>query len=336
MRTRLTSEQAKPNALPLRVAHIGAGEWSRCVHGPALQRLAQQSLVSLEVICDLQLSRAERFRSEFGYKLASNNIDEAIGHTKLDAIVCTVQPSSTAEVVMSLLPLGIPLFIEKPPGISLEQARSLAAASEGKKVLTFVAFNRRCIPSLVRLKRWTNENPVRVARVEMLRTNRMERDFAVETGIHVMDTMRFLLGDPVEIQVCHKGYANSDIFDSWIRLQFESGAEADISLVLNSGIRRETYRLTADGASAEAALGAAYNSDASFQGDRYWRGENIVQQHPLSGDRLVDDGILGEYEEFLRLITIGAPSTCSLEDAAVSMQLAEAVQSGYSGRLPPS
>jgi len=50
----------------------------------------------------------------------------------------------------------------------------------------------------------------------------------------------------------------------------------------------------------------------------------------------VDDGILGEYEEFLRLITIGAPSTCSLEDAAVSMQLAEAVQSGYSGRLPPS
>ena len=169
----------------------------------------------------------------------------------------------------------------------------------------------------------------------VLRTNRMEADFAIATGIHVLDTMRFLLGNPTEIEVRRRPYGKSAVCDSWVRLLFANGAEAEISLLLNTGIKRETYRLTADGASAEAALGAAYNSDVSFQGDRYWSGETIVEKHVLSDDHLTDDGILGEYEEFFRLVTTDTPSTCSLTDAAVSMQLAEAVQSGYSGVLPP-
>jgi hypothetical protein len=61
----------------------------------------------------------------------------------------------------------------------------------------------------------------------------------------------------------------------------------------------------------------------------------ITAQHSLVNDPLIDGGFLGEYEEFFRLLAAGAPSTCSLTDAAYSMQLAEAVQNRYSGRLPP-
>ena len=42
----------------LRIAQVGAGEWSRYAHGPTLQRLAEQDRVSLEVICDLDIERA--------------------------------------------------------------------------------------------------------------------------------------------------------------------------------------------------------------------------------------------------------------------------------------
>jgi len=329
------NEKLKANMQPLRIAHIGAGEWSRYVHGPALQRLAQRSLVSLELICDLQLNRAEEFRRQFGYRLASDNIDGALQRAQPDAIVCTVQPSATAALVKSLLPLGVPLFIEKPPGISLVEAKSLAAASEAAKVQTFVAFNRRSIPSLVRLKQWTVENRVRIARAEMLRTNRMEPEFAIVTGIHVLDTMRFLLGNPTEIEVRRRMYGSSVVCDSWVRLLFPNAVEAEVSMLLNTGLKRETYRLTADSRSAEAALGAAYNADTSFQGDRYWCEEKIVEEHRLADDRLVDDGIVGEYEEFIRLVITRSSSTCSLTDAAFSMLLAKAVQDGYSGPLSP-
>lgn len=321
--------------MALQIAHVGAGDWSRYAHGPALQRLAERSAVSLELICDLQIERARVFRDLFHYRLASDNIHKMLDEVRPDAIVCTVQPSATAELVHSLLPLRIPLFIEKPPGISLVEAESLAAESVATGCFTFVAFNRRAIPSVVRLKEWASNNSIRFARAEMLRTNRLEADFAIATGIHTLDTIRFLMGNPESIEVEARPYNNSNACDYSARLKFGNSSLAEISLMLNTGMRRESYCLSADGASAEAVLYSAYSSELSYQGDRQWSGETIAGQHSLANDPLIDGGFLGEYEAFIRSLAEGSPSSCSLTDAAYSMQLAEAVQNRYSGPLPP-
>jgi predicted dehydrogenase len=321
--------------MKLRVAHVGAGEWSRYAHGPALQGLAQQDRVSLELICDRDIERARHFRDLFGYRLASNNIHSMLDDVQPDAIVCTVQPSNTFELVQSLLPLQIPLLIEKPPGISAFEAKALAATSIANRTFTFVAFNRRFIPSIVRLKQWSAQHPIFFARAEMLRTNRLESEFVTATGIHALDAIRFLMGDPEFIEVRSRPHDNSLASDYWIRLTFSNSAAAEISLMLNTGLRRESYLLTGSGTAAEATLGDPYSSDLSFQGDRLWSQEEIVEQHTLADDSLINGGILGEYEEFIRLLEAGEPSTCSLTDAAYSMQLAEAVQNDYSGPFPP-
>lgn len=321
--------------MALRIAHIGAGEWSRYAHGPSLERLAQQSVVSLESICDLQIERARKFRDLFHYRHATDNIQEMLAEARPGAIVCTVQPSATADLVRSLLPLRIPLFIEKPPGISLAEATSLATASAASGTFTFVAFNRRAIPSILRLKQWAEHHPVHFARAEMLRTNRLEPDFAIATGIHALDAIRFLMGDPVSVAVDPWPHDDSNACDYSIRLSFESKATAEITLMLNTGLRRESYLLVSEGAAAEATLASPYSSPLCDRGDRQWSGENILVAHPLANDDLVDGGFVGEYEQFFHSLAQGTPSTCSLSDAARSMQLAEAVQNRYSGPLPP-
>lgn len=320
---------------PIRILHIGAGEWSRQVHAPALRRLHQLGSVSLQAICDLRFNRAEEFRQQFAYQQAFSDVETAIQQSAPHAIVCTVHPAATAVVVNGLLRHGLPLFIEKPPGISLAEASALARNAAAAQVQTLVAFNRRAMPSLRRMKQWAGAHRIRNARAEMLRTNRMEERFAVETGIHMLDALRFLLGNPLAIETRKRPYGSSAVSDATVRLQYRDNLEAEVSLLLNTGIRRETYRLTSDGASAEAALGDSYNADTSFRGDRYWQAETITEQHALTGDRLLDDGILGEYEDFLRMVNTGSPSTCTLQEAAFSMQLAEAVQNGFSGPLPP-
>lgn len=75
----------------------------------------------------------------------------------------------------------------------------------------------------------------------MLRTNRMEPEFAISTGIYVLDSTRFLLGNATEIEVRHRKYGNSSACDSLARLQFANEVEAEISLLLNTGTKRETY-----------------------------------------------------------------------------------------------
>ena len=300
-----------------------------------MQVLAQQDRVSLEVICDRDIERARQFRDLFGYRLASNNIHSVLDDVQPDAIVCTVQPSNTFELVQSLLPLQVPLLIEKPPGISAFEAKALAATSIENRTFTFVAFNRRFMPSIVRLKQWSARHPIFFARAEMLRNNRLEPEFVTATGIHALDAIRFLMGDPVFIEVRSRPHDNSPASDYWIRLTFSNSAAAEISLMLNTGLRRESYLLTVSGTAAEATLGDPYSSDLFFQGDRLWSQEKIVEQHSLADDSLINGGILGEYEEFIRLLEAGEPSTCSLTDAAYSMQLAEAVQNNYSGPFPP-
>jgi myo-inositol 2-dehydrogenase/D-chiro-inositol 1-dehydrogenase len=319
--------------VPFRIAHVGAGEWSRYAHGPTLARLAERSIVSLELICDLQIERARQFQEQFHYREASSDIHASLPLVRPDAIVCTVQPAATFQLVQSLLPLRIPLFIEKPPGISLAEACSLASAAVRHGTFSFVAFNRRSIPSIVRLKEWARQHPVRHARAEMLRTNRIEAQFAINTGIHALDTVRFLLGNPESIEVTCNPHPNSLACDSLVRLHYANAAVAEIALMLHTGLRRETYRLISDGALVEVTLGSAYTSDLCFRGEVRWSGETIVEQQPISNDALVDGGFLGEYEAFFHSLEHGSESRCSLSDAAHSMQLAEAVQNHYSGKL---
>jgi predicted dehydrogenase len=321
--------------MPFRIAHVGAGEWSRYAHGPALARLAEQGIVSLELICDLQIERARQFQEQFHYRAAATSIHEMLSVTRPDAIVCTVQPSATAELVQSLLPLRIPLFIEKPPGVSLAEARSLASVAARHGTFTFVAFNRRSIPSIVRLKDWAGNHSVRFARAEMLRTNRIEPEFATHTGIHALDTVRYLLGDPESIEVRSNPYPNSTARDALVRLGFQNGATAEIALMLHTGLRRETYRLISSGATAEATLGANYSSELCCPGEIQWRDETIAERSAIAGDPLVDGGFMGEYAAFFHSIEKGSESGCPLSDAARSMQLAEAVQHGFCGVLPP-
>ena len=320
--------------MTFRVAHIGAGEWSRYAHGPTLRRLAEQSKVSLEGICDLQFERALQFRDLFQYRLATNNIEELLAKTRPDAIVCTVNPMATAALVRLLLPLAIPLFIEKPPGVSLVEAISLATAATAARAFTFVAFNRRAIPSVVALRSWSAGRSVRFARGEMLRTNRLESGFAVATGIHVLDTIRYFIGDPDRIEVMSRPHANTSACDYSILLSRQNASIAEISLMVNTGQKRESYCLFSEGESAEAILGSAYGAGPDFKGYREWLGETVAKQTPIDTDPLVEGGFIGEYEQFLRLIEKGEASTCSLMDAARSMQLAEAVHKQFSGRLP--
>lgn len=319
--------------MPFRIAHVGAGEWSHYAHGPTLARLAERSIVSLELICDLQIERARQFQQQFHYRETSSDIHKSLSSVRPDAIVCTVQPSATLQLVQSLLPLRIPLFIEKPPGISLAESCSLASAAVRNGTFNFVAFNRRSIPAIIRLKEWAQQHPVRYARAEMLRTNRIEAQFAINTGIHALDTVRFLLGNPESIEATSNPYPNSSAFDSLVRLHYLNGSVAEIALMLDTGMRRETYRMISEGGSAEVTLGSAYSSDLCRPGELRWSDETLVEQHPVSNDPLIDGGFLGEYEAFFHSLEHGAESRCSLSDAAYSMQLAEAVQNHYSGKL---
>jgi myo-inositol 2-dehydrogenase/D-chiro-inositol 1-dehydrogenase len=322
--------------IPVRFAHIGAGAWSRYAHAPVLARLRDQGRVSLELICDLDKQRAADLQRDFGYARIATDVISGLADARPDAIVCTVHPAATAKLVHALLPLGIPLLIEKPPGINSVEAELLVNAAALSGTRQMVAFNRRFVGSMSKLRQFAQDRKVSYLRCEMLRTGRLEAQFVRATGIHLIDAARFLLGDPARMETLampHGSDAQGEqIHDYLVRLEFGEGIIADLMMLLDSGSRLERYTLFADGATATATMSPPYGMVEEDAGFEVSEGEKSVLSIGTVGDALVDGGFTGEYEAFLGVVE-GGIATCDLRDAARSVRLAELVAEEYTGPI---
>jgi predicted dehydrogenase len=321
---------------PFKIAQIGAGPFSRARHAPCLQRLASGPAprLSLEAICDLDLSRAEAFVRDFGYARAFTDLDRMLEEVQPDLIYCMTPPTATYGVLERVLPRGQPTFTEKPPGITVEQAERLAALAEEYGTLTYVAFNRRRAPGIERLKRWSQEQgPLRYLRGEMFRHRRREPEFAIGTAIHLLDCLRYLGGEVVEMTTQALPYPDGEGRDFWAQLRLASGGVADLAILVDCGLARERYLIQVESALMEVTLGGGYSSDFCPTGEAAYANDRVLFQDPAPEDPLLAGGFLGEHEAFLEAVEAGRRPDCCLQDACHSLRLAAVLEAGYSGAL---
>jgi predicted dehydrogenase len=301
-----------------------------------LKRVAAEEnpRISLQAICDLDLARAQQFSRDFGYAHVYNDFLRMVSEQKPDLIYCMVQPTATARVLEKLLPLGIPIFTEKPPGVTVAEAERLSELAEQYKVVNYVAFNRRAMPGLLRLNQWARENgPIRYICAEMLRNRRLEPEFGVGTAIHPLDCLRFLGGGVSGVETrCHP-YGGTEARDYLVRLHFRSGAVADLTVLVDCGITRETYRVQARNRMMEVRLDDPYSCAFCPSGEWIYEDNALATAAEANADPLVAGGFVGEHKLFLDAVERGQLPNCCLQDARHSLRLAMAVQQQYSGPL---
>jgi myo-inositol 2-dehydrogenase/D-chiro-inositol 1-dehydrogenase len=322
-------------ALPLRAVQIGAGAFCERFHAPVLNKLAtaEAPRVSLQAICDLDTERAGMFCRKFGYAHAYSDFFRMVDEQIPELIYCMVQPAATAAVLEKLLPMGIPIFTEKPPGVTQAEAERLAELAQQHKTMNYVAFNRRAMPGLLRLSHWASENgPIRYMRAEMLRNRRLEPEFGVGTAIHPLDYLRFLGGEVKDVVTRCRPYPGNEARDYLVRLIFHSGAIADLAVLVDCGLTRESYLVHAGSKMMEVALGDPYSSPFCGQGEWSYQ-DNTVATTGAVSDPLEAGGFLGEHNLFLDAVQSGHLPNCCLQDARHSLRLAIAVQQQYSGPL---
>ena len=323
-------------SVPWKAVQIGAGSFCQQYHAPTLRRLSAEPSprLSLEAVCDLDLERARLFSREFGYARAYDDYHQMISEVRPDLIYCMVQPTATAGVLEQVLPLGVPVFTEKPPGVSVEQAERLALLADQYKVLNYVAFNRRAMPGVRRLKQWARENgPVRYVRAEMLRNRRLEPEFGIGTAIHPLDCLRFLCGDVMAVHTVATPYPGSPARDFHVRLYFEHDAVVELAVLVDCGLTREQYLIQVQNQTMEVSLGASYACSFCPSGEKVYKDNALVLDEPALADALIVGGFVGEHNLFLDAVASGRLPDCSLQDARHSLRLAMAVHEEFSGPL---
>lgn len=128
-----------PASAPIRVGLIGAGLIAR-QHLLALAKNPQFVPVGM---ASRTRAKAQALAEEFGLPLVADTPAELVDKTRPDALLVLVSPQAMAQVTMQCLPFGLPLFLEKPVGLSVAEAEDVARAAREAKALTLVGFNRR-------------------------------------------------------------------------------------------------------------------------------------------------------------------------------------------------
>lgn len=317
----------------VRVCIIGAGSMAARVHYPSL---ASFDDVEIAGICELDEQRmgevGDRYHipperrflgtSPFAYR-------EMIEKTGPDGVYVIGQPHLMYDIWIWCLEHGLNLYIEKPMGITMHQARSLAYLAEEKSCITQVSHQRRVAPLLVKMREaCLARGPITHAVCEFFKFQISPmlgaRDHMLDDCTHSIDTVRWMCGgEVVNIDSHCRRIGTPDI--NWIgaTLTFDNGS---IGYVVNSwasGRRVFRVQMHAPGIYTDAEV----EGKARLYADGDYEGQAFEAKEVAGSDELyVYGGFQAKNREFIDSLKTGREVTSSpFRDCVKTMEAAEKI-----------
>jgi len=309
----------------LRVAVIGAGSMANRVHYPSLATFDD---VEIAAICDLDADRlnatADRYEVEARYTDYRRMVDDIAP----DAVYAIGQPHLMYDVWTWCLQRRLNLYIEKPMGLTLHQARALAYLAEKHGCITQVSFQRRACPMVVMLREECLKRGPIVHAVCRFYKCSIEpflgaRDHMMDDGVHAIDTLRWACGgEVVRVESTLRCVGVPDVNFIAATLHFDNGATGFLINSWSSGRRIFSLEMHAPGICAEAeheGLGVLY-ADGDTAGVTF-----DTRQVAGSDAFYIYGGFRAKHREFLDAVRAGTqPSSC-FADALKTMEVAETI-----------
>jgi|GEM_PF-419024 len=198
---------------PRRGLLIGAGYFSD-FHLDAWQRLPDAEITC---ICDLDEVKARRAASKYGVPRIHTDVSAAIDRNDFDFVDIATAPAGRLDIVRLVAKRGLPIICQKPLAVDFEIAKQIVAIGKSSSVPFMVHENFRFQPSYREIKRLLDEGVIgRKLHTISMRTRlgdgwgeeaylsrqpyfrTMPRLLVLETGVHFVDTFRYLAGEIVE------------------------------------------------------------------------------------------------------------------------------------------
>lgn len=123
----------------VRIGLIGAGAIA-CKH---LDIIRDIDWIEAVGITSRTKGKAESLAREYEIPVCVNDLDTLIKKAKPDALMVLVSADQIYRVCSCAIPFGLPLFIEKPPGLTPDETKNLVKLAEKYCVNTMVGYNRR-------------------------------------------------------------------------------------------------------------------------------------------------------------------------------------------------
>lgn len=207
-----------------KVAVLGAGNWGR----NHIRTLASLPEAELAAICDLDSERRAQIAREFPGALIVSSPAEAIDVA--DAVVVATPAATHVELAKQAVQSGVPVLVEKPLALTLEDATSIADLSESAGVPCLVGHLLVFHPAVEMLRKMIQTGELGdIFYLYSQRVNlgqvRPDENALWSFGPHDVSVALYLLDEtPTKVSANGKSYIQPDVEDVvFLTMEFKSG-----------------------------------------------------------------------------------------------------------------
>lgn len=223
----------------INLAAVGTGGiWN--AHARNLAALGGSRVVA---VCDISNDNRRKAAEALGARAYADLSQMLWDEPEIDAVISCTPPAARREVIAATAERGLPIFVEKPPAASLEDAQAIQDIIRQTQAPVCVGFMYRYLPAVDRLKSLLGDRPVNLVQSDFLCAAATEWGIpkwfflkersgghVMDQAIHVMDLVRYLAGDITEVftlgnnVICPKGPEFTVEDSSSTALRFANGA----------------------------------------------------------------------------------------------------------------
>ncbi|HEX6871820.1 MAG TPA: Gfo/Idh/MocA family oxidoreductase [Micromonosporaceae bacterium] len=315
--------------MTIRVAAVGCGQHAMDVLYPMFDAAGFE----LVAICARRVSTASAAAARLGVASAYDNVADMLRRERLDAVVACVPPVAYAEVIRACLAAGLPCFAEKPGAADATEAAELARISVDRGIPVMVGYMKRFAPAYRQARACLTEPGFGATTLGTFSfvMGEFDEDFAgyvIDNPVHHLDLARYLLG---ELAVMHvtRGPSAGGRHAVSVTARTESGAPVVFQLGSTGSWYSHNESVHLWGGSGGAVL--VDNVDTcvlrpATGPEQVWRPNyTIPLPENLTPTTL---GFLPELAHFRDVVTERVECESSMDSAARTLALAEAVLTG--------
>ena len=316
------------------MAVVGAGSMARRNHVPALVAYVDQHPgdVELYAVVDPDLEKGRALQRDFGFAASFSDLDSMVAQERPDAALVLTPYWLNGQVSAAVLEAGIHILTEKPPGMSAEQTRRLAALAAAGRLVAQIGYNRRHWPALQEGLAWMRASgqDIQYLRGTKHRTNRIHEDYAFYTSSHVIDTLLSIGGAATECYTVRQPIAGTEAYNFFSTIHFASGAVAHATGLPHLSYNQEIYEFHDLDSTVVVDMHWGTDKPACL---RQYRGDELVREEIMSkgeegSEQLRANGFLGQLECFFSALLHGTEPYPSAEDCIATSELTEAIHHG--------
>jgi len=134
----------------INVGVIGAGNFTRSMHLPNLQKLSK--IYRILAICDKDGSNAEDTAEQYSADYATTDYKQLLKDKNISMVLITTRHNLHARIAIDAARSGKAIFVEKPMALNKRELDELVNVLKKTKVPYIVGFNRRFSPFAAKIK----------------------------------------------------------------------------------------------------------------------------------------------------------------------------------------